>query len=96
MVVVANWPSARINHWDALLKARAIENQCYVAAVNRVGEDGNGLKYNGHSGIFDMNGQLLMTLDEKEAVGGFSLNKEDLTMFRGQFRFLQDRDSFTV
>lgn len=96
MMVVANWPVARIHHWDALLKARAIENQSYVAAVNRVGTDANGLQYNGHSSVFDMNGQELLSLGEKEGFRTQLLDKQLLTAYRDQFRFLQDRDPFTL
>ncbi len=96
MMVVANWPSARIHHWDALLKARAIENQSYVAAVNRIGTDGNGLQYNGHSSVFDMNGQEILSLGEKESIGLLALDKQKLIAYRDQFRFLQDRDPFTL
>ena len=96
MVVVANWPIARIHHWDALLKARAIENQSFVAAVNRIGKDENGLQYNGHSGIYDMNGQEILSLGEKEGIGHLVLDKTVLTLYRDQFRFLQDQDPFTL
>jgi len=96
LLVVANWPQARIHHWDALLRARAIENQCYVAAVNRIGTDGNNLIYNGHSVVYDMNGQLLLDLAEKEGMGSVTLDKEILTQFRQQYRFLQDRDAFSL
>lgn len=96
LVVVANWPQARIHHWDALLKARAIENQCYVAAVNRVGTDGNGLQYNGHSGVFDMNGQGILMCDETEGLKTVAIDRQALTAFREQFRFLQDRDHFRL
>lgn len=96
MMVVANWPVARIHHWDALLKARAIENQSYVAAVNRIGTDANGLQYNGHSSVYDMNGQEILSLGEKEGVGFLALEKQKLIAYRDQFRFLQDRDPFTL
>lgn len=96
MMVVANWPVARIHHWDALLKARAIENQSYVAAVNRIGTDANGLQYNGHSAVFDMNGQEILSLGEKEGFAKLVLDKQLLNAYRDQFRFLQDRDPFTI
>lgn len=96
MMVVANWPVARIHHWDALLKARAIENQSYVAAVNRIGTDANGLHYNGHSSVFDMNGQEILSLGENEGFEKLTLDKQLLTAYREQFRFLQDRDPFTL
>ncbi|MBK9982235.1 MAG: amidohydrolase [Saprospiraceae bacterium] len=96
LVVVANWPTPRIHHWDALLRARAIENQSYVAAVNRIGSDGNGLQYPGHSSIHDMNGSTLMDLKDQEGIGVYTLDQLALTQYRDHFRFLQDQDKFTV
>ena len=96
MVIVANWPTPRIHHWDALLKARAIENQTYIAAVNRIGTDGNGLEYPGHSTLYDMNGTLLLDLKDRDALEFFSIEKAPLTEFREHFRFLQDKDSFIL
>lgn len=95
LIVVANWPTPRIHHWDALLKARAIENQCYVAAVNRIGTDGNNLPYCGHSSIYDMNGQDVVLFGEDEGFQTLTLDKSLLNTFRDKFRFLQDRDHFT-
>jgi omega-amidase len=96
LMFVANWPAPRIHHWDVLLNARAIENQSYVAGVNRIGKDDNGLMYNGHSGIYDMNGQDVLSLGEKEGLASLMLDKASLIAFREQFRFLQDRDHFTL
>ena len=96
MIVVANWPSARVHHWDALIRARAIENQSYIAAVNRIGVDGNGLQYPGHSCIIDMNGNTVMELGEREVLGIFTLEKDLLTEYRQHFRFLQDQDAFEL
>ncbi len=96
MVVVANWPTPRIHHWDTLLRARAIENQSYIAAVNRIGSDGNGLHYPGHSSIYDMNGSALLELKDKEGVGIIDLDKSVLTQYREHFRFLQDQDMFNI
>lgn len=96
MIVVANWPTPRIHHWDILLRARAIENQCYIAAVNRIGSDANGLHYPGHSGIIDMNGSPLLEMKDKEGVGIMDLDKELLLQYRNHFRFLQDRDDFKI
>ena len=95
LAVVANWPIPRIHHWDALLRARAIENQCFVTAVNRIGRDENGLEYNGHSSIYDMSGSQLLLMENKEGIGRLSLDKNELSTYRHQFRFLQDRDTFT-
>lgn len=96
LVVVANWPIPRIHHWDALLMARAIENQCFVAGVNRIGSDANNLEYNGHSAIYAMNGLAGLQMENKEGVGRLSLDKNELISYRNQFRFLQDRDTFTI
>jgi omega-amidase len=96
MVVVANWPVPRIHHWDTLLRARAIENQSYVAAVNRIGQDGSGLKYNGHSALIDMNGQYLLAPGEKEGISHQILDLQVLQSYRDQFRFLQDKDEFSL
>ncbi|MEO6133297.1 MAG: nitrilase-related carbon-nitrogen hydrolase, partial [Saprospiraceae bacterium] len=96
MVVSANWPAPRIHHWDALLRARAIENQAYVAAVNRIGTDGNDLTYPGHSSIYDMNGIALLELQDREGIEVYQLEKSVLTSYRDHFRFLQDRDNFNI
>ena len=96
MIVVANWPTPRITHWDALLKARAIENQSYIAAVNRIGTDGNDLEYPGHSSIYDMNGQAVTNMDHREGIETHTLEKSVLIEYRERFRFLQDRDQFSL
>lgn len=96
LLVAANWPAVRIHHWDALLRARAIENQCYVAAVNRIGTDGNGLIYNGHSTVYDMNGMELLSEGDRAGLSTISLDKTALEAYRDQFRFLQDRDRFSL
>lgn len=59
LIYLANWPIKRIHAWDSLLKARSIENQCYTIGVNRVGEDGNGTHFNGHSLAFDAFGKIM-------------------------------------
>ena len=96
MMVVANWPASRIHHWDALLKSRAIENQCYIAAVNRIGNDGNGLQYPGHSCIIDMNGDTLLEMNNAAGAGIIALDRGKLIEYRDHFRFLQDRDVFQI
>ena len=62
MILVASWPEKRITHWQVLTQARAIENQCYVVAVNRVGEDGKQINYNGQSALFNPQGKILNEL----------------------------------
>lgn len=94
---VANWPKVRVAAWDALLKARAIENMAYCAGVNRVGEDGNGFPYNGHSAVYDALGNRLSDdTEEDEIICVVSLDKEKLTEARKKFRFLADRDDFKI
>jgi predicted amidohydrolase len=96
LLYVANWPVSRIDHWDKLLVARAIENQCYVAAVNRVGQDFNGVEFNGHSSLIDYNGHLIYMEVEKEQVKTLTIDKTDLMNGRSKLPFLKDRDSFSI
>ena len=96
LMVVANWPAPRITHWDALLRARAIENQSYIAAVNRIGRDGSDLEYPGHTSIYDMNGLEIANMGDKEGIDIYTVEKSALTEFRERFRFLQDRDDFSL
>lgn len=96
LIYVANWPKVRINAWDALLKARAIENMSYVIGVNRTGTDTNNLEYNGHSQIIDFSGNYLIEPQENEEFYSTTLHKSDLLEFREKFGFLNDRDRFTV
>ena len=96
LLYVANWPKVRINAWDALLKARAIENISYTIGVNRVGIDNNKLEYNGHSQIIDFSGNHLLEPQENEDIYITTLHKNYLLDFREKFGFLNDRDAFTV
>jgi predicted amidohydrolase len=82
---VANWPKARTQHWDALLIARAIENQAYIAGVNRVGRDGNDLLYSGNSTVFDPQGQVLRKCGVDSAVVTTTLSREALEQYRLRF-----------
>lgn len=97
LLFVANWPKPRIDAWDTLLKARAIENMSYVIGVNRVGQDHNGLEYVGHSQGFDALGNRLNERNEpKQKIMTIRLNKTKLQETRNQFQFLNDRDFFTI
>ncbi|MFT5337464.1 MAG: omega-amidase [Sphingobacteriales bacterium] len=96
MVYVANWPAVRIHAWDALLTARAIENGCYSIGVNRVGEDGNGVLYNGHSACYDYKGDPLYAVWENEGVQVCTLNQTELTDFRKKFPAHLDADKFSI
>jgi len=94
---VANWPAKRINAWDALLKARAIENMTYCLGVNRVGLDANGHEYVGHSAAYDALGEQISTTDfEKELVVTIVLQKKHLDTHRARLQFLNDRDRFIL
>ncbi len=96
LLYVANWPSPRILAWDTLLKARAIENMCYVAGVNRIGEDTNGHPYPGHSQVVDCLGATIVDASGDEGVFSVVLDKESMLETRKKFGFLNDRDSFTL
>ncbi len=85
---VANWPKLRISHWDALLKARAIENHCYVVCLNRRGSDSNGMRYSGNSVVINPNGEGLVFMsafEETSQIGELSFSK--LLSFRKSFPF---------
>jgi predicted amidohydrolase len=96
LVYVANWPSPRIHAWDVLLQARAIENVAYTVGVNRVGLDGNGHEYPGHSAIIDYTGKALCRHDDEAAIGSAELDPEMLMKFRDRFPFQADADHFQV
>ena len=97
LIYLANWPVKRIDAWDTLLKARSIENQCYTIGVNRVGEDGNEILFNGHSKVFDAFGKELFSATEnKEEVLQFEISLDDLKLKRRQMNFLEDRDNFSL
>jgi omega-amidase len=91
LLYVANWPQPRISHWDALLKARAIENQCYVLGANRVGKDGNGLLYSGESISYNLLGEALNEIvKNEEIVLNIALDYQDLVINRKKLPFLKD------
>jgi len=89
IVNIANWPDTRIEHWRTLLKARAIENQCYIAGVNRVGDD-PGLHYPGFSSVFDPMGKEIISVENDERVIEVELNKEYIREVRDKLPFLED------
>ena len=95
-MIVANWPSVRINHWDNLLKARAIENVSYVIAVNRVGLDGNAWQFNGHTQCLFPNGETNVFLGEVESSIAIELDMELVKSTRQKTPFLEDRDLFQI
>ena len=89
IVNIANWPDTRIEHWRTLLKARAIENQCYIAAVNRVGDDSK-LHYIGFSSIFDPMGKEIVSVENDEKLIITEVKKDYVNEVREKFPFLED------
>lgn len=87
--VIANWPAARKEHWEALLKARAIENQCFVIGVNRTGSDANGILYSGDSSIYDPSGRELCNGSADEFIT-CTINPGEVAETRAMFPFLKD------
>jgi omega-amidase len=90
LIYSANWPVRRIDHWHSLLVARAIENQCYVIGVNRVGSDQNDLNYNGHSLAVDYSGHIMADLDTEEGYKTIHLDLDAMNDYRSKLPFLKD------
>lgn len=96
LLYVANWPQRRSHAWQTLLQARAIENQCYVVGLNRVGNDGNDIYHSGDSMVVDPLGQTLYHKADVEDVFTITLQKENLDEVRNKFPFWKDGDSFNL
>ncbi len=96
LIYVANWPERRIHAWKTLLQARAIENQCYVVGVNRVGNDGNAIYHSGDSMVVDPMGEVLYTKKDTEDIATITIEKEKLETIRSKFPFLKDADGFII
>lgn len=96
LLYVANWPERRNHAWKTLLQARAIENQCYVAGVNRVGYDGNQIYHSGDSMVVDPMGEILYTQKDAEDIFTITLSKEFLQTTREKLPFLRDADRFVI
>ena len=96
LLYVASWPKVRTNAWDALLKARAIENMSYTIGVNRIGIDGNGYEYLGHSQVVDFLGDYVLPPEKVEGLFNVSLNKNKIIEMRQKLGFLNDKDIFTI
>lgn len=92
LIYMASWPAPRIHHWRRLLQARAIENQCYVIGVNRIGRDGNGWDYCGGSMVIDPMGDLILDASDREGVFSVGLDPELVRTTRKTFPFLADMD----
>jgi len=95
LIYVANWPDKRKLAWRSLLVARAIENQCYVIGVNRVGEGGR-LFYSGGTSLINALGEVQYTNSHIEEVWTTTLSKYDLDKIRTQLPFLEDKDNFSI
>ena len=96
LLYVANWPSARSYPWKTLLRARAIENLCFVAGLNRVGTDGNGLHYSGDSAVIDFLGHPLSECADREVVSTTTLPAAELQAHRERFPAMLDGDQFML
>ena len=96
LLYVANWPKPRVNAWDILLKARAVENMSYVIGVNRIGTDDNNHEYVGHSQAVDFLGNYLLEPQEADSVFIVKLDKAKLMETRDKLGFLNDKDRFEI
>ena len=96
LLYVANWPKVRINAWDILLKARAVENLSYIIGVNRTGVDANNHEYNGHSQVIDFLGNPILEPQENEGVFIVELDKNIMLETRKKLNFLSDKDVFEI
>ncbi|MFP9116683.1 amidohydrolase [Flavobacterium sp. RNTU_13] len=96
LLYVASWPQARIYAWDALLKARAIENLSYTIGVNRVGTDAADFLYTGHSQVLDPLGGYILEPTKEDGVFSVTIDKSALEATRTRFAFLNDRDHFDI
>ena len=97
IIYSANWPEIRKNVWITLLKARAIENQCYVAGSNRTGTDGTGIIYCGDSMIINPRGEIIASADrDEERSVSAEISLPELSEFRKKFPVMNDADDFTI
>lgn len=96
LIYVANWPERRNTPWKSLLQARAIENQCYVIGVNRVGNDGSNIYHSGDSMVIDPLGNILYHKVDEEDVFSITLDKNHLKEVREKFQFWRDADDFEI
>lgn len=95
LIYSANWPARRDSHWEALLKARSIENQCFTIACNRIGNDTSGVSHIGNSLIFDYNGEKLICSNKEQTIT-YQIDLDQQQKFRKKFPFLNDKDDFKI
>jgi len=97
LIYVANWPKPRITAWDALLKARAIENMSYCIGINRVGLDASNFEYNGSSAAYDVLGKKISNITlGKEQIEILTIEKKHIKKYREKLQFLNDQDGFNL
>jgi omega-amidase len=96
LIYVANWPDRRNYAWKTLLQARAIENQCFVAGVNRVGNDGNNIYHSGDSSVINPMGEVLYTKEHEEDIHTITLHKQEVEDTRTKLPFWKDGDNFII
>jgi omega-amidase len=97
LIYVANWPERRTHPWKTLLPARAIENQCYVVGLNRIGKDGNEIHHSGDSAVINAKGEIISDIStNEEAVSTVSIDLQELVEFRKVFPVLNDADEFEL
>lgn len=96
LIYVANWPERRVLAWKTLLQARAIENQCFVIGVNRVGHDGNDIYHSGDSMVVDPMGEVMYQKTHEEDIFSVTLNNNILPDIRNRLPFWKDRDEFSI
>ena len=96
LVYVANWPMVRSAAWEVLLKARAIENLSYVAGVNRTGNDGNQIEYDGRSSVISPTGEVIFSVEGEEAIKTIELSANALSAHRDRFPAYLDGDDFNL
>ena len=96
LIYVANWPAARALAWQTLLRARAIENLSFSVGVNRIGTDGNGVRYTGGSAVLHPDGTALVDLGARSEIGTVTLDLDELGNYRQGFPAWRDRDAFEL
>lgn len=96
LIYVANWPEKRSYAWKSLLVARAIENQCYVIGVNRIGNDGNDINHSGASMVINPLGEVLYQKEHVDDLFTITLDKQTLEDIRNKFPFWKDADDFLL
>lgn len=96
LLVVANWPERRAHHWRTLIPARAVENQAYIIALNRVGHDGNEVYYSGDTTCIDPRGNVVYYKRDEEDLYTFTINKNEVAKVRAEMPFLKDSDAFKL